>query len=272
MVAYMKTKFNLVGNTFTHLTGGNKGYSVHGKVSKNIEWVQDWSGKDTFYIDAAFGSVFNDGVPGRKYLWLLESKWISSAIDTMKNNWEHNSSPFDMIFTHDQELLALDDKFKFVPAQGSWIQEPRIYNKTKLASMISSGKSWTEGHRFRLDWVDRLRGKVNLYGREFNPIQLKEHGLCDYMFSVAIENGSYETYFTEKLLDCFLTGTIPIYHGAPDVGNYFNMDGILTLDEFDSISPELYYSKMYAIKDNLERALKMEVLEDFIYTNYLKES
>ena len=32
----------------------------------------------------------------------------------------------------------------------------------------------------------------------------KEVGLCDYMFSVVIENGIYETYFTEKILDCFL--------------------------------------------------------------------
>ena len=36
-----KLRLNLVGDTFTHLTGGNKGYSVHGKVSKHIEWVKD---------------------------------------------------------------------------------------------------------------------------------------------------------------------------------------------------------------------------------------
>ena len=42
-----KVKFNLVGNTFTHLTNGNKGYSVHGKESKYIEWVED--GGDATY-------------------------------------------------------------------------------------------------------------------------------------------------------------------------------------------------------------------------------
>ena len=46
----MKRKFNLVGNTFTHLTNGNKGYSVHGKESKYIEWVAK-GGDATFYID-----------------------------------------------------------------------------------------------------------------------------------------------------------------------------------------------------------------------------
>ena len=34
------------------------------------------------------------------------------------------------------------------------------------------------------------------------------------MFSVCIENDVYDTYFTEKILDCFATGTIPIYKGT----------------------------------------------------------
>lgn len=268
----MLTKYNLVGNTFTHLTGGNKGYSVHGKTSNYIEWVQDWSGVATFYIDDAMEEAFGYPAPVYKapaYGWLLESKWISAQTERVKQNPLKYTRHFDTIFTHDQELLAISDRFKFVPAQGSWIVGPGIYEKHKLVSMISSGKSWTEGHRFRLGWMDKLRDKVDLYGRESNPIEFKEQGLCDYMFSVAIENGSYETYFTEKLLDCFLTGTIPIYHGAPDIGNYFNMDGILSLDEFDSISPELYHSKLDALQDNLERALKMEVLEDYIWEKYL---
>ena len=264
-------KFNLVGNTFTHLTGGNKGYSVHGKTSKYIEWVQDGSGDSTFFIDDAMEERLSltRGNNGHKmYGWLLESKWISAQTARVKADPDKYAALFDVIFTHDQELLALGSKFKFVPAQGSWIVSPAIYPKTKLVSMIASGKSWTEGHRYRLEWVNKLRDRVDLYGREFNYIEYKEQGLCDYMFSVAIENGSYETYFTEKLLDCFLTGTIPIYHGAPDIGDHFNMDGILTLDEFDSISPELYYSKMNAIQDNLERAMKMEVCEDYIWENY----
>ena len=72
-----------------------------------------------------------------------------------------------------------------------------------------------EGHVTRLDWVDRIGDQVDLYGRGFNEIVDKEEGLCDYRFSVAIENGQYKTYFTEKILDCFATGTIPVYLGAP---------------------------------------------------------
>ena len=136
--------------------------------------------------------------------------------------------------------------------------------------MISSNKRMCEGHETRLEWVDRIGDQVDLYGRGFNEIELKEEGLCDYMFSVAIENGQYETYFTEKILDCFATGTIPVYLGAPDIGNHFNMDGIVNLtDEFE-VSEDIYNDKFDAIRDNLERAKKMEVLEDFIWENYLQ--
>ena len=62
-----------------------------------------------------------------------------------------------------------------------------------------------------------------------------------------------------------------MYLGAPDIGDYFNKDGIVDLtDEFD-VSEEIYYNKMDAIKDNLERAKEMEVLEDFIYLNYFNQ-
>ena len=59
--------------------------------------------------------------------------------------------------------------------------------------------------------------------------------------------------------------------GSPDIQNHFNMDGIILLsDEFD-VSEEIYYSKLDAIKDNLERIKEIEVLEDFIYKQYLEK-
>ena len=266
----MKRKLNLVGNTFTHLTNGNKGYSVHGKESKYIEWVTD-GGDATFYIDNTINDGISDGRKGPKYLWLLESKYIKQGlVESIIANQQLVEDTYETIFTHDQRLLALGDKYKWVPAQGFWIKEPKIYEKTKMISMIASNKRMCEGHVKRLGWVERIGDQLDLYGRGFNEIADKEEGLCDYMFSVAIENGEYETYFTEKLLDCFATGTIPVYLGAPDVGDHFNKDGIIDLTEEFEVSEEIYYSKMDAIKENLEKAKEMEVLEDFIYRRYFQ--
>jgi hypothetical protein len=129
------------------------------------------------------------------------------------------------------------------------------------------------GHDFRLAWVDRLKDKVDVFGRGLRTMARKEEALCDYMFSVTIENDQYETYWTEKILDCFVCGTVPVYHGAPDVGNYFNMDGVIILkDDFDpgKLSIDLYQSMLPAIEDNFHRALKYEMMEDLIWEKYLK--
>ncbi len=268
----MRTRFNLVGDTFTHLTNGNKGYSVHGKESKHIKWVKDHPlAEGTFYIDNTINDGIGDGRKGLKYLWLLESKHIKPGmVESIIDNKQLVEDTYETIFTHDQRLLALGDKYKWVPAQGFWIKEPKIYEKTKMISMIASNKRMCEGHVKRLGWVERIGDQLDLYGRGFNEIADKEEGLCDYMFSVAIENGEYETYFTEKLLDCFATGTIPVYLGAPDIGDHFNKDGIIDLTEEFEVSEEIYYSKMDAIKENLEKAKEIEVLEDFIYRRYLQ--
>ena len=264
-----RKKYNLVGDTFTHLTNGNKGYSVHGKESKYIEWVKD-GGDATFYIDNTINQGITDKRDGIKYLWLLESKYIQpNLVESIINNRQLVEDNYEIIFTHDQRLLDLGKKYKWVPAQGFWIKEPKIYDKSKMISMISSNKNMCEGHRLRLQWVDSIGDQLDLFGRGFNEIENKEEGLCDYMFSVAIENGQYETYFTEKILDCFATGTIPVYLGAPDIGNYFNLDGIINLSKEFDVSEELYHSKIEAVKDNLERAKRMEILEDFIWENYL---
>ena len=63
--------------------------------------------------------------------------------------------------------------------------------------------------------VEQLKDYAPWFGRGRGDMELKEKedGLCDYMFSVAIENSNQ--YFSEKLLDCFLTGTIPIYYATP---------------------------------------------------------
>ena len=76
-----RVKYNLVGNTFTHLTNGNKGYSVHGKESKNyLEWVNDNPfAEGTFYIDNTINDGINDGRKGR-YMEDRESKYIKQGL------------------------------------------------------------------------------------------------------------------------------------------------------------------------------------------------
>jgi hypothetical protein len=133
--------------------------------------------------------------------------------------------------------------------------------------------SSNKNYQHRLDWVNKLNGFVDLFGSGFNYVSKKETALCDYMFSITIENDIYETYWSEKILDCFATGTVPVYLGSPDIGNYFNMDGIILLtDDFDinSLTTEEYNKRIPAIQDNLNRVLKYDIIEDIIYEKWIK--
>ena len=48
--------------------------------------------------------------------------------------------------------------------------------------------------------------------------------LFNSQFSIATENAAVDNYFTEKLMDCFLTKTVPIYYGSSNIGEFFIRD------------------------------------------------
>ena len=79
-------------------------------------------------------------------------------------------------------------------------------------------------------------------------------------FHIAIENTALPNYMTEKLHDCFLTKTVPIYYGCPTVSDFYNMDGILTFNKpselveiLSNLTPETYDKMSDAIEDNYQR-------------------
>lgn len=260
------------------LPHNDKCYQLHGKVPRTVSIVEDGSGLlDLFHFSAL--ANYDLGKTKTKLAWLAEPRYLNPKLENLyanvENDYEKFFEHYTAIFTHDETLLELDSRFKFLLGNGFQIKRPKIFKKEKLVSMISSNKEGNAGYETRLEWVDRLKDSVDLYGQGFKYIKLKEQGLCDYMFSVAIENNFYDTWITEKILDCFASGTIPIYLGTDKIKNYFNEDGIIFLnDDFDvsMLTEDLYYSKMEAIKDNFYRVMQIEHPLDFMLDEYLPDS
>lgn len=264
-----KTKINAI-STENYI--GDKGSSFNNPI-RSFEWVRDGSGDASIFIDSMIPQVINSPLKN-KFCWLLESRSVIPDIfNFVENNREELLKHCVVIFTCDENLAKLDG-FAYVPSNaGSWVEDRKVHEKTKLISMISSYKTISSGHAKRMEYVEKFKNDLDFYGRDANPISKKEDGLRDYMFSIAIENCEYDTYFTEKISDCFATGTIPVYLGTKNIGKYFNEDGIVILDEnfsIDKLSKELYYSKMDAIRENFEKVNNLITPEDYIYENYLK--
>jgi len=192
----------------------------------------------------------------------------------------------DLILTWDQELLKLPNA-KFCPltdtSQFNTLPNEilenafQIYPKTKIVSAISSTKTMVPGHTTRLEFITSIQNKVDLYGRGIREIPSKLDGLKDYMFSVAIENARDINYFTEKLTDCLLTGTIPLYYGCPNVGDFFDMNGIIIFESIeelhlilDSLTLELYESKLESVRENFKRVFNYPTDTNSMFNLYYK--
>lgn len=91
-------------------------------------------------------------------------------------------------------------------------------------SCIASGLATLSGHQLRLKFINTLRNElpqIDFFGKGSNYIADKMEGLLPYRFSIAIENTSAPYYFTEKINDCFLAYTVPVYYGCKNIGKYF---------------------------------------------------
>jgi hypothetical protein len=195
-------------------------------------------------------------------VWLHESPaLLKDLINYIKKN--NNEFVDSSIYTCIDDLQHFSFVKNIHPSNITWISKTLyLPPKSKLISMISSNKNFTIGHHIRHNFILNLPICVDLYGKGFNPIENKIEGLKDYCFSIAIENDNTNSYFTEKLLDCFLTCTIPIYWGCQKVSSIFNNDGIIWLDDIQdicSLSYEDYTKHLPAIKENYEIALNQNI-------------
>jgi len=161
---------------------------------------------------------------------------------------------FYRVFTH---FSNLDKRFNNVismPVANSWITANTKYclqNKEKLVSLIASKKIKYKGHELRHEIANAVNTdseiNIDLLGRAYKPLKNKKDGLLPYKFSIIIENSQEKDYFTEKLLDCFICGTIPIYWGAPNIGHYFNIEGMLVFNNLEDLLKILSEIETYDI-------------------------
>lgn len=247
-----------------------------GHTPKYIDWVTDNSANISFYIDTAIMRIPDKSK--RNFGWIYEFSTIQPGLlDWASKNAKQLEDNFEIVFTNDRRLLPVSPVFKFARSNsGPWIIDPQIYPKSKLVSMIASAKVMCPEHAFRQEVARKFAHQIDLFGSGRDSfIEKKEQGLNDYYFSITMENSNYPDIWSEKITDCFATGTIPIYWGIKNIGDYWNDKGIITLTKdfkIEDLSPELYFSKMEYIKDNLDRVLKMPTAEDYIFETYLMNS
>ncbi len=107
-----------------------------------------------------------------------------------------------------------------------------VPEKERRLSWITSTKNTKPGHRARLRFLEQIRGRVrfDLFGRGFRPIEDKWDALAPYRYSIVVENFQSPYYWSEKIADCFLAWTMPIYFGCSRIEEYFPAQAMIRID------------------------------------------
>lgn len=277
-MAAVKLQVNLFDNTFRHdLCSTGWAEPAH------LEYV-----RDRFRHPGV--TLFTDGYLARQEVDLVESP--------VKIGWLHeprclypqvyadavvHAHKFDCVLTYHAELLGRPG-FRFMPYAGVWIPRPRwgLLLKSQLCSMLYGAKKATEGHRLRHALAPAVAVPyVDFYGARGVPVdyspETKLRVLGRYAFTIVTETCRQDNLFTEILLDCFAVGTIPIFWGCPNVGDFFDARGVLSFETVEEcvaivrdLSFDRYRSLLPYAQENLRRAADYAVAEDWMYEHVLK--
>ena len=250
-------------NTIMQLIGPTdknfKVYSVFGEPEFTKE-------PDTIYIQYSGEATFKD--PSKFHINIIPS-------DTTDNNIIIPHAFFHIVHNNiDINNLLI----------------PRIYNKTSDSKFCIFAVS-NAGCKQRNEIFTELSKykKVDSCGKHLNNMGRSCPGnhesseyfdfISQYKFMICFENTSQPNYLTEKIINAYSCGTIPIYWGCPNISDYVNMDAILylpkvyTKSDMDNLIGKIVYldknpfayRKMYEqpfFKDGLPDEFNIEKIRD----------
>jgi hypothetical protein len=233
---------------------------------------------DTFTKDLQTRNIFIQLEP--EAILPQQAKLISAA------------QSYDYILTYNEKVLAeCPNAYKyiygttFVSELDSLLVNP--FNKVFKLTCVTNDKQLTIGHKFRREvYLNQLLIK-NIPIQFYKSNQSKLPSIAnnptlpssetskielfnDSQFSLVIENSRQKDYFTEKLCDCLITKTIPIYYGCPNISNYFDTTGWIILEndsindllhKINTITPLHYFIHLDTISKNTETVKKYMTLQ-----------
>lgn len=139
------------------------------------------------------------------------------------------------------------------------MSDEEILGKTKFCNTVVSNNVGCNIRDKYFDAISQYK-QVDSGGRHKNnlpsgePVKDKLEFQKQYKFSFAFENSTFPGYVTEKIIDAWAAGTVPVYWGAPDVAQYFNPKAFIDCTDK---TPEEAIELVKAIDEDDEKYLAM---------------
>lgn len=155
-------------------------------------------------------------------------KWMVEGHDQFHKIFTHH------IFSENKEYIPYFPMLPWhVNKSYDELIQMKVPKKNKTISWITSNKTLFPGHKQRIEFLEFINQsdlKIDIFGKGIAFIEDKWDGLAPYKYSLAIENSSSTNYWTEKISDCFLSYTLPIYYGCENLEDYFPKDSFIRID------------------------------------------
>jgi len=156
------------------------------------------------------------------------------------------------------------------------INKPR---KKFCAATISNSYPECDGYSFRLKFIEELNKykTVDMGGQYGNniggPVNDKIGFFKEYKFSIAMENTEGDGYATEKIVDSFVSGTIPIYYGSFVIDEYINPKSYILIRGLEDMKEKIEYIKKIDNDDKLYKSILQEkvLIDDNMIEKMMKE-
>lgn len=134
----------------------------------------------------------------------------------------------------------------------------------------------SSNHSFRIDTIKSLgqHNFLDLYGHNWSSIfNLKSFGfkyflnffsiqniykgisfnkyltMSKYDFNISISNTNLKSHIDEKLIDCFYTGTIPIFYGPDNISDMIPSNSTIFIRDFKNFTDLIKYLKNLSSKE-----------------------
>jgi hypothetical protein len=236
----------------------------------NGDILESFNKRVSVFIDGVFDDWFNkDEYKNAEYRVLVSGCEPPEVYKNIYTDQDviNNQNKFDLILAASPTIIKHCSNAVKFPCGSHWARPiPSDITKRPILSFLCGTKQWLPGHQLRHEILRNSNlitnhTLTNSFHLSYNGD--KEDLLYPAMFSIIVENSQHENYFSEKILDCFVSKSIPLYWGCPNIDDYFDRRAIAKFDTLhdlilkcNTLTPDIYFSKLDIIEKNFNTALQ----------------
>ena len=218
--------------------------------------------KVSFFSKLFFSLNFLHWVKIRAYGYVLpfEKNTFLDVPYKEKNNLNH---PYFFYYglTNPSKLkkkktTIVPEKFCFFAVSG-----PYDINRIKFFLKLSRYKK-VDSFGLLLNNTGNLKDRKT-YRKNYKKIK-------SYKFVICFENSFAENYITEKIFQAVMGNAIPIYRGAPNIGEYFNTKSFINYEDYGSSYAKMM-KRVIELDQDDEKYLEM-LNEPFLLNDEMPKS